>query len=149
MDRLQIRLGASTQFFYLLLALLAVAITISLLLPIEPLFIRLLLIVAVAIHAMVVLRVHVLRLSPRAVVTVVCNDQGEWQLQRKDGSWDTLALNAWYVSLNIVTLEFAHGFWHRYPVVVFRDAVTGEGHRRLRVHLRQIPKQGHRTNRAT
>jgi len=126
---------------YLLTIHVALALTLCAL-PI-PSLVRLLVILLAAYTLLYTLRKESWRTHPKSIISITKAADGKWQLKQKNGEWlsgqiahDTLITP----SLLIINFKIPTRFCNL-PVVIFRDAVSAETLRQLRVNLNTMKKE--------
>jgi hypothetical protein len=134
---LRVELRPSRQLA-LALASMHAAVLVTLLLVLQPTYPRAAGLAAVAAHAIVVVRRHVLLASPRSIVAFRFTGEDECELDRKDGTSFSARLDdATYVARWLIVLRLRRERrWRHVSVVVLADGVHGQTFRRLRSRLR-------------
>lgn len=133
---LRIRPVASRRLAVYLALVHAAVIAAAVALPL-PWPLRLGLVLAALLGLAHGLAVHVLRLAPWAVVEAIWQPDGAWSLTLGSGQEvPARLLSSTYVSPALVVLNFRCGRWRIRSLVLPRDAIDADQHRRLRARLR-------------
>lgn len=132
---LLIRPGLSRRFaLFAALTHLAAAAVIPAL-PAGPL--SLVLLLPVALSALYIGYVDVLRRAPWSIRSVLWDSDGTWRIQLVSGAECEARLSpATFISLSLVVLNFRLGLLRRRALPIFADALDPEQLRRLRQRLR-------------
>jgi len=137
---LHLRLSASARHRYLVLIVHAAAAGVVLALALHRPWLACLLL-PVAMAAGVSWRSAMLRGETR-IVRLHWHGNDTWSWQTRDGRWYSGVRTQAYVFatvLVIVTLRAHHARWRKTRVIVFRDSIDGDSHRRLRARLTVAP----------
>jgi len=134
-ESLRVDPGISRRLVIGLVAAHGAALAVVIFTPTLSIHLKALLALLILVGLADALRTHVLRLGRVAVRSALHLGAGEWELQLGDGTGASARLARSVVLPALVVMRFSLGRGRRRSLVIPRDALPRDAHRRLRVLL--------------